>query len=168
MKFEFAFRTYNSFIPNATLGLASNWIESRLDEDYGANISSVIMEACCKNVSPAKKTLEKMNQNFEAWLDELPYYELTEKNTELRMCYRAIKYTHDEVSRDSQVISVKTFQQVIAKASQLVEDVPELSRLNGFNSKKLANDLKLARSEAPENLDSLIELYGTYSHVKHT
>ena len=119
-------------------------------------------------MSPAKKTLEKMNQNFEAWLDELPYYELTEKNTELRMCYRAIKYTHDEVSRDSQVISVKTFQQVIAKASQLVEDVPELSRLNGFNSKKLANDLKLARSEAPENLDSLIELYGTYSHVKHT
>ena len=160
MKIEFAFRTYNSFGPNATLVLVGRWVESRIKTNYGGEIETVLIEACCKNTSPPKKTLEKMHSNFDSWLSKLPQYEITEKGTELRISYNAISYTYDEVRRDSAELSVKTFGQVLGKAIQLLESAPEeIGDMKGFDALSLSNDLKSLKEEIPKNLDGLVELY---------
>ena len=160
MNIEIAFRTYNSFGPNATLNLLSKWLASKLSESYGGKITSIMVEACCANTSPPKKTLERTHENFEGWLSELPYYEVIEKGSELRICYRAVRYSHDEVQRDSQVLALKTFQVMLRKAAQLVEFTPNLGNaVEGFDSLALSADLKKAEEVGPSNLGQLAELY---------
>ena len=167
MRIEFAFRTYSIFGGNATLNLAGTWLSSKLGESYGGKIESVLIELCCDNVSPAKKTLESNNERFKEFLTTLPYYEITEKGTELRICYRAVKIYHDEVNRDSQVLSLKLFSMILGKAIALIEPANEkVKGLGGFRAKDLASDINMVKSEAPKSLLEIAELYSK-SKVKN-
>jgi len=169
MRIDFCFRTYSIFGGNATLNLASNWISSRIKDTYGGKIESVVIELCCGNVSPPRKTLEKNNERFENFLKTLPYYEITEKDTELRICYRAVKFTHDEVDRDSQVIALKLFNVVLRKAVALIEPAHEnIKGLGEFSAKELASDINEAILEAPKTLLEVAELYVAEKESKAT
>ena len=128
------------------------------------------MEACCYNISPAKKTLETLNERFIGWLDTLPVIEIVEGEKELRLCYKAIGYTHDEIARDSQVLSVKSFQRIIGKTADLLELLPsKLPTLKGFNAPLLIEHLRAAREETPKTLSELVEIYNRQAkEVKQT
>lgn len=95
MDIEVAIRTYSSFGPNATFLLASSWLSERTSESYGGNIRTAW--ASCRNTSPPKKTLESLHENFEAWIRELPFFEVRARGTELRLCYHAALYRHAEI-----------------------------------------------------------------------
>lgn len=167
MRIEFWFRTYSTYGGSVTLNLAGSWISKRLKYSYGGKINSVLIELCCKNVSPPRKTLESNHERFEEFLGTLPRYETSEKGTELRISYRAIKYTHDEIDRDSQVIALKEFGKVLRKAVILIEPADlKLKSLGGFNSEQLAKDISEALSECPSTLLELTELYAEQQHKK--
>jgi len=118
---------------------------------------------------PPRKTLEENNERFENFLKTLPYYEITEKGTELRICYRAIKITHDEVDRDSQVIALKLFNLVLRKAVALIEPAHEnIKGLGEFSTKELASDINEAILEAPKTLLEVAELYVSEQKCKAT
>jgi|GEM_PF-4446671 len=169
MRIEFYFRTYSIFGGNATLNLASKYVSSRIKSTYGGKIESVVIELCCGNVSPPRKTLEDNNDRFESFLKTLPYYEITEKGTELRICYRAVKFTHDEVDRDSQVIALKLFNLVLRKAVALIEPAHEnVKGLGEFRTKELASDINEAVSETPKTLLEVAELYVAEQKSKAT
>lgn len=167
MKIVFWFRTYSTYGGSGTLNLAGNWVSEQLKETYGGKINSVLIELCCKNVSPPRKTLENDNERFENFLDTLPFYETIEKGTALRICYRAIKYTHDEVDRDSQVIALKEFGMVLRKSVTLIEPANlKLKNLGNFNSAQLAKDISEVLSEAPSTLLELTKLYAEQNSNK--
>ena len=169
MRIEFFFRTYSIFGGNVTLNLAGKWISARIKDAYGGEIESVAIELCCGNVSPPRKTLEGDNERFENFLKTLPFYEITEKGTELRICYRAVKFTHDEVDRDSQVIALKLFNVILRKAVALIEPAYEnVKGLGEFRAKELASDINEALSEAPKTLLEVAELYVAEQKSKAT
>jgi hypothetical protein len=160
MKIEFAFRTYNSFGANATLTLASRWVEQRIAKDYGGSIRTVLVEACCRSQSPPKKTLEHLHDRFEAWIDELPHYEVREKGAELRVCYYTMLYRADEIQRDSQVLAIRMFGNLVAKSAELLGSAPsEIAGLDEFRIGDLAKDMHALSKGVPQTLDALAELY---------
>jgi hypothetical protein len=142
------------------MNMAGEWISSQLESSYGGNIDSVLIELCCTNVSPPRKTLEELNERFEKYLGELPNYEIQEKGTELKIAYRAVKYYHDEVNRDSQVIALKLFGVLLRKAATLIEPANEkVKALQGFDSKKLSEDIAKALPNMPKTLLGMVKLY---------
>ena len=147
MEIEFHFRTYNSFGPNETLMLISKWCRPQLRGTYGGNISTVVFEACCHNDFPPKVTLEKMHLEFEHWLTELPLAELNANGTELRVCFEAPLYRYREVNRDTQVLAIKTFQNMISKAAKTLQQVDNPT--DSFDIAGLAEDLKALHENAP-------------------
>ncbi len=157
MELEFNFRTYNSFGPNDTLLLISKWCSPRLKASYGGSISTIVFEACCHNNFPPKVTLERMHSEFEDWLADLPYSEIDSRGTELRVCFEAPLYQHREVQRDSQVLAVKTFQNMISKASKTLSHIanPDPS----FDILGVAKDLGELHAKAPQHLVDLVALY---------
>jgi hypothetical protein len=101
VQFEFHYRTYRTFGPNATLHLAARWAEANLPGSYGSRIDTVLTEACCRNLSPPRTTLEKINGEFEEWRKTLPFAQLNDQGSTLRLCYAAIYPTQEEVGRDN-------------------------------------------------------------------
>lgn len=160
MNIEFHYRTYSIFGGNATLSMASKFLSSELRHGYGGSVSSVHFEFCARNVSPPKKTLEQNNERFEQFLNELPIAELQENGTELRFCSRLVKHYHDEIRRDSQVLSLKVFKSTLNKSVQLLEASSELTAdLNGFDVPSIITDIKTAIGKSPNTLTELSELY---------
>lgn len=160
MNIEFCYRTYSVFGGNATLNVASNWLSNQLNDSYGDNINSVLIEFCASNISPPRKTLEANHERFEQFLTELPIAEFQEKGTELRICARLVKHYHDEIDRDSQVLSLKVLKNTLSKSAQLLESAPNLVKdIKGFNSSTMAADIREAIKRAPNSLQELAELY---------
>ncbi len=160
MNIELHYRTYSIFGGNATLNVASKWLSSQLLNSYGGSIDSVLIEFCAGNVSPPKKTLEANHDRFEQFLKGLPIAELKNKKTELRICSKLIKHYHDEIDRDSQVLSLKVFKNALSKCAQLLESAPNILKdLNGFNNEAMASDIREAIKISPNTLQELAELY---------
>ncbi|MCP5060587.1 MAG: hypothetical protein GY937_28155 [bacterium] len=160
MQFECHYRTDRSFGPNASLHLAATYLERNLPEPYGSKVQTVLTEACCRNLSPARATLEANHERFEEWRRDLPFAELADGGTTLRLCYAAVYPTQEEVQRDSQVLSVKSFQSALGKVAQLVEEAPDLlsSRLD-LDFAALSGDVRALQNEAPATLAQLAQLY---------
>ncbi len=151
------------------MNMAGAWISSQLQPTYGGKIDSVLIELCCRNVSPPRKTLENLNDRFEEYLGELPNYEIQEKGTELKIAYRAVKYYHDEVDRDSQVIALKLFGVLLRKAATLIEPANEkVKGLKDFDSKQLSNDITAVLPNMPKTLLEMVKLYETQKNEKPT
>ncbi|MBB1391983.1 hypothetical protein H5185_21655 [Shewanella sp. SG44-6] len=164
MDIIFYHRTYSIFGGNATLNVASKWLSEQLKSSYGGKVNTVLIELCVGNVSPARKTLEKNNENFELFLKELPIAEFQDKGTELRICTKLIKHYHDEIDRDSQVLSLRVFKNILNKSIALLESTPDLLKdMKGFENFALAEDIKSAIPKAPSTLVELAELYLQYS-----
>ncbi|RCU42873.1 MULTISPECIES: hypothetical protein [Alteromonadales] len=160
MDILFCYRTYSIFGGNATLNVAGKWLSEHLSESYGGKIESVVFEFCARNVSPPRKTLEASNERFEQFLKELPIAEFQYKGTELRICTKLVKFYHDEVDRDSQVLSLRVFKNILNKSITLLESTPNLLKdMKGFDNFALAEDIKLAVPNAPSTLVELAELY---------
>ena len=157
MEIEFHFRTYNSSGRNDTLLLLSKWCSPQLKSGYGGGISTVLFEACCHNDLPPKATLEKVHSNFEEWLTELPFAQLAANGSELRICFEAPLYRHTEVARDSQVLAVKTFRNMLSKAAKTLHLIHNPDR--SFDALDLANDLQQIHAKAPQRLRDLVSLY---------
>ena len=167
MRIEFWYRTYSTYGGSVTLDLAGSWISERLKKSYGGKIETILIELCCKNVSPPRITLEENNERFEIFIRTLPLYETIEKGTELRICYWAVKYTHDEVVRDSQVIALKEFGVVLRKAAALIDSAnSNINSLSSFDSKKLSKDITEVLTECPNTLLELTELYANHQQKK--
>jgi hypothetical protein len=160
MNIEFHYRTYSIYGGSATLNVAGKWLSPMLRGTYGDKINSVLIEFCARNVSPPRKTLEQNHERFEKFLSELPFAEFQEKGTELRFCSRLIKHYHDEIDRDSQVLSLKIFKTTLNKSVQLLESSSELiADLKGFDSSAMATDIQSAIEQSPKSLVELSELY---------
>lgn len=160
MNIEFHYRTYSIFGGDATLNVAGRFLSSELRDSYGGDINSVLIEFCARNVSPPKKTLEKNHANFELFVKELPSAELQEKGTELRICSRLVKHYHDEIDRDSQVLSLKVFKRTLNKCIQLLEISSDLvAGLDEFDIAAIVTDVKIAVGKSPNSLAELSELY---------
>ena len=160
MRFEFYFRRYNTFGSNATLDLLNKWCYAELAESYGCRIQCVVVEGWCKNTSPPKATLEQLHASFEMSLRNLPLFELQEDGAELRLCFRALRYSHDEISRDVNVLALFTFKSFLSKTAQLLEN--ELAREKTalpIELERLARDLRLLRERAPRTLSELVQFY---------
>ena len=160
MNIEFHYRTYSIFGGSATLNVAGKWLSSQLRDSYGGSVDSVLIEFCAGNVSPPRKTLEANHERFEEFLKELPIAEFQEKGTELRICSKLIKHYHDEIDRDSQVLSLKVFKNTLSKSAQLLESAPSMIKdTKGFDCAAMAADIKAAITGAPSTLAELAELY---------
>lgn len=160
MNIEFHYRTYSIFGGSVTLNVASKWISKQLRESYCGNVTSVLIEFCAGNVSPPRKTLEANHERFEQFLSELPIAEFQEKGTELRICTKLFKHYHDEIDRDSQVLSLKVFKNILGKSVQLLESSSGMVKdLKGFDPSALAEDIKVIMESAPKTLVELAELY---------
>jgi hypothetical protein len=160
MNIEFHYRTYSIFGGSATLNVASKWLSAQLSDTYGGNIDSVLIEFCAGNVSPPRKTLEANHERFEQFLSELPMAEFQEKGTELRICTKLFKHYHDEIDRDSQVLSLKVFKNTLSKSVQLLESSSGMVKdMKGFDCSAMAADIKAVIASAPSTLEELSELY---------
>ncbi|EPF7653832.1 TPA: hypothetical protein ACGVAV_004465, partial [Vibrio vulnificus] len=160
MEIVFVYRTYSIFGGNATLDVAGKWLSKQLKENYGGNITSIIFEFCAKNVSPPRKTLENNNVKFEEFLLQLPIAEVQKKGTELRICSRLVKHYHDDIERDSQVLSLKVFQTTLSKSATLIESLEALNNnLKALDTKALSRDIRNAIENAPQTLRELAMLY---------
>ena len=160
MNIEFHYRTYSIFGGSATLNVASKWLSAQLQESYGGDVNSVLIEFCAGNVSPPRKTLEANNELFEKFISELPIAEFQEKGTELRICSKLFKHYHDEIDRDSQVLSLKVFKNTLSKATQLLESSSGMVKdLKGLDVVTMAEDIKAIIPNAPKTLFELSELY---------
>ena len=160
MNIEFHYRTYSIFGGSATLNVAGKWLSSQLRDSYGGSVDSVLIEFCAGNVSPPKKTLKANHERFEEFLKELPIAEFQEKGTELRICSKLIKHYHDEIDRDSQILSLKVFKNTLSKSAQLLESAPSMIKdTKGFDCAAMAADIKAAITGAPSTLAELAELY---------
>jgi len=160
MNIEFHYRTYSIFGGSATLNVASKWLSSQLQESYGGSVNSVLIEFCAGNVSPPRKTLEANHERFEQFISELPIAEFQEKGTELRICSKLFKHYHDEIDRDSQVLSLKVFKNTLSKAVQLLESSSGMVKdLKGLGVVAMAEDIKAIIPSAPKTLVELSELY---------
>ena len=159
MKIDFVFRTYRSFGPDASLALATIWVESRLAKNYGGRIKSVIFECCCRNDSIARKTLERRNADFEKWLLDLPMWEVVKQKSELRVCYVSPRYKASDADEE-RMLSVDRFYVGIKKAAEVLSAMARpVSEETGIDAEQLASDLAKAASDGPRTLDALVSLY---------
>ncbi|HAS6131202.1 TPA: hypothetical protein I7133_23010 [Vibrio vulnificus] len=160
MEIVFVYRTYSIFGGNATLDVAGKWLSKQLKENYGGKITSITIEFCAKNISPPRKTLENSNVKFEEFLLQLPIAEVQKKGTELRICSRLVKHYHDDIERDSQVLSLKVFKTTQSKSATLIESLEALNNnLKALDTKALSRDIRNAIENAPQTLRELAMLY---------
>lgn len=160
VQFEFCYRTYSHFGPDATLHLVGRWLEARLTDSYGGGIETLIVEACCRNLSPPKATLEQLHSRFEEFLGTLPIAELYDEGRSIRVCFAAAWPTHADIRRDTQTLSVKAFHRALSKATQLLQDVARPKALaSNFDYPRLVADVERARKEAPATIADLARLY---------
>ncbi|KJG05921.1 hypothetical protein UB33_11190 [Photobacterium angustum] len=160
MEIVFVYRTYSIFGGNATLNIAGKWLSKQLKENYGGTITSITIEFCAKNVSPPRKSLEKNNDKFEEFFLQLPIVEVQQKGTELRICSRLVKHYHDDIERDSQVLSLKVFKTTLGKSASLIESSgTKNSNLKGLDTEALSRDIRSVIEKAPQTLRELAMLY---------
>ncbi|HAS8537965.1 TPA: hypothetical protein I7754_21450, partial [Vibrio vulnificus] len=82
------------------------------------------------------------------------------KGTELRICSRLVKHYHDDIERDSQVLSLKVFKTTLSKSATLIESLEALNNnLKALDTKALSRDIRNAIENAPQTLRELAMLY---------
>ena len=142
------------------MNVAGKWLSAQLRDSYGGNVETVLIEFCAGNVSPPKKTLELIHEKFELFLGELPIAEFQEKETEFRICTKLFKHYHDEIDRDSHVLSLRLFKNALNKSVQLLESTSGMVKdLKSFDTSTMAADIKAVVASAPSSLVELSELY---------
>jgi hypothetical protein len=165
MRVFFAFRTYAHYGPNATQVLAAKWLNERISPDYGGNVGEVWIVGCCRNLSPPKKTLEELHVRYEASFKQLPHYSRLPESGGIELAYDAIRFTHEEIARDSQVLSAWTFRHLIGKATDLVREMRTWDRCPvGFDYQALADDIGAAQETLPSSVEGLVQIYNAFEN----
>lgn len=160
MNLHFMFRTYSTYGANATLALAGTWLSRRLAPSYGGEVGAVWVVGRCRNVSPPKKTLEDLHSRFEESFSRLPQMSFVPEAREIELAYDAIRFTHDDVVRDRQVLALWTFRHVVGKAADLARRLAEWPRCPaGFDHAALSRDIASALKDAPQSLEDLVEVF---------
>jgi hypothetical protein len=163
MKFEFDWKDYRRFGPDAASDTLSRLFTKRLPGSYSEKIETIILCGHCRAVFMPKGNLEQLALNFEehlVTLREKPKMSLSTKEKELTVAYATVWPTADEFNPDSDILRFGTFSRLYRKSITLLEGVAAEPRLKDVvDFPRLLTDIKLLEPLLPMNLHQLAKLY---------